>query len=71
MNFWQKHSRSNAVSSSLHPARGMQCGMGAIIGDVIFDYLAEVMHVSFLHHQGAIFPFMLNKKLTERYLGML
>lgn len=49
----------------------MQCGMGAIIGDVIFDYLAEVMHVSFLHHQGAIFPFMLNKKLTERYLGML
>ena len=29
------------MSSSLHPVRGIQCQVDAVVGDVISDYLAR------------------------------
>lgn len=48
--------RSDAVSPWVHPPMGTWCWAGAIIGDVIFDYVAKVVCVRFLIIKLLFFP---------------
>lgn len=65
--FSSKNTTEVCVRFSVHHIWGFVISMCLIIGDINFDRLVKGMSARLIHPKAAIFPFVINKNLVERY----